>query len=175
MEKHVEAIKNYTKAVQINIIAYGENHPSAAYIYNNIGTAYSEMWHLRKAIPEHEHALKIYEAAYPDKLNLDIALTHVDLANSYLMEGNGDMTLKHLNKTFDIYNKMLPENAHQLIYPYCTLANLMTAPEDYETAITNYSHTIWLLLENGYTEDSAAVQEFAVKINELQQIQNNNN
>ena len=67
---------------------------------------------------------------------------------------------------------MLPENAHQLIHPYCTLANLMTALEDYETAITRYSHTIWLLLENGYTEDSSAVQEFAVKINDLQQIQN---
>ena len=67
---------------------------------------------------------------------------------------------------------MLPENAHQLIHPYCTLANLMTALEDYETAITSYSHTIWLLLENGYTEDSSAVQEFAVKINDLLQVQN---
>ena len=80
--------------------------------------------------------------------------------------------MEHLNEAFGIYQKMLPENAHQLIYPYCTLAHLMTALENYETAITSYSHTIWLLLENGYTEDSPAVQEFAVKINDLQQIQN---
>ena len=40
----------------------------------------------------------------------------------------------------------------------------MTAPKDYETAIVSYYHTIWLLLENGYMQDSAAVQEFAVKI-----------
>lgn len=80
--------------------------------------------------------------------------------------------MEPLKEAFDIYQKMLPENAHQLIYPYCTLANLMTALGNYKNAITSYSQTIWLLLENGYTEDSPAVQEFAVKINDLQQIQN---
>ena len=152
-----EAVRNYRKAIQINISAYGEDHPSTAYIYNNIGAAYSETEHPEKAIPEHEYALKIYETAHPDKLNLDFALTHADLASAYLLEGNGDKAIEHLNEALDIYSKMLPENAHQLIYPYCTLANLMAALGDYETAITNYSHTIWLLLENGYTEDSSAV------------------
>ena len=171
MGQHAEAVRNYRKAVQINISVYGEDHPSTAYIYNNIGAAYSETEHPEKAIPE--HALKIYEAAYPDKLNLDFALTHADLASAYLLEGNGDKTMEHLNEAFGIYQKMLPENAHQLIYPYCTLANLMTALGNYKNAITSYSQTIWLLLENGYTEDSSAVQEFAVKINDLQQMQNN--
>lgn len=172
MGQPAEAVRNYRKAIQINISVYGEDHPSTAYIYNNIGAAYSETEHPEKAIPEHEHALKIYKTAYPDKLNLDFALTHADLAGAYLLEGSGDKTMEHLNEAFDIYQKMLPENAHQLIYPYCTLANLMTTLGNYETAITSYSHTIWLLLENGYTEDSPAVQEFAVKINDLQQIQN---
>lgn len=174
MGQPADAIKNYTKAIQINIFAYGKDHPSTAYIYNNIGAAYSETEHPKKAIPEHEHALKIYKAAYPDKLNLDFALTHADLANCYLLEGNIDKTMEHLNEAFDIYSQMLPENAHQLIYPYSTLGHLMIVLEDYETAIINYSHTVWLLLENGYTEDSDAVQEFAVKICELQQRQNNN-
>ena len=169
-----EAIKNYRKSIQINISTYGKEHPSTAYIYNNVGAAYSETEHPEKAIPEHEHALKIYEAAYPDKLNLDFALTHADLASAYLQEGNGDKTMEHLNEAFDIYGKMLPENAHQFIYPYCTLANLMAALRNYDTAITNYSHTIWLLLENGYTEDSDAVQEFAARINDLQKIQGSN-
>ena len=169
-----EAIKNYRKSIQINISTYGKEHPSTAYIYNNVGAAYAETEHPEKAIPEHEHALKIYEAAYPDKLNLDFALTHADLASAYLQEGNGDKTMEHLNEAFDIYGKMLPENAHQFIYPYCTLANLMAALRNYDTAITNYSHTIWLLLENGYTEDSDAVQEFAARINDLQKIQGSN-
>lgn len=172
MEQPDKAIRKYTKAIQIHISAYGKDHPSTAYIYNNIGAAFSETEHPEKAIPEHEHALRIYKASYPDKLNLDLALTHADLANAYLREGNGDKTMEHLNEAFDIYFKMLPENAHQLIYPYSTLANLMTAMGDYETAMTNYSHTIWLLLENGYTKDSTAVQEFATKIRELEELQN---
>lgn len=172
MEQPDKAIRKYTKAIQIHISAYGKDHPSTAYIYNNIGAAFSETEHPEKAIPEHEHALRIYKAAYPDRLNLDLALTHADLANAYLREGNGDKTMEHLNEAFDIYFKMLPENAHQLIYPYSTLANLMTAMGDYETAMTNYSHTIWLLLENGYTKDSTAVQEFATKIRELEELQN---
>ena len=172
MGQPAEAVRNYRKAIQINISVYGEDHSSTAYIYNNIGAAYSETEHPEKAIPEHEHALKIYETAYPDKLNLDFALTHADLASAYLLEGNGDKTMEHLNEAFDIYQKMLPENAHQLIYPYCTLANLMTLLEDYETAITSYSHTIWLLRENGYADESSAVQELAVKINDLQKKQN---
>lgn len=172
MGQPAEAIKKYTKAIQINISAYGKDHPSTAYIYNNIGAAYSDTEHPEKAIPEHEYALKIYETAYPDKLNLDLALTHADLASCYLLEKNSDKTLEHLNEAFDIYIKMLPENAHQFIYPYCTLANLMATLGDYETAITSYSHTIWLLLENGYTKDSDAVQEFTGKIRELQQMQN---
>jgi tetratricopeptide (TPR) repeat protein len=77
--------------------------------------------------------------------------------HTYLLEGNGDKTMEPLKEAFDIYQKMLPENAHQLIYSYCTLANLMTALRNYETAITSYSHTIWLLLENNYTEDSSVV------------------
>ncbi len=172
MEQPDKAIRKYTKAIQIHISAYGKDHPSTAYIYNNIGAAFSETEHPEKAIPEHEHALRIYKASYPDKLNLDLALTHADLANAYLREGNGDKTMEHLNEAFDIYFKTLPENAHQLIYPYSTLANLMTAMGDYETAMTNYSHTIWLLLENGYTKDSTAVQEFATKIRELEELQN---
>lgn len=168
-----KAVWNYRKAIQINISVYGEDHPSTAYIYNNLGAAYSETEHPENAIPEHEHALKIYKATYPNKRNLDFALTHADLASAYLLEGNHDKTMKHLNEAFDIYQKMLPENAHQFIYPYCTLASLMIALRDYETAITSYSHTIWLLLENGYTEDSSTVQNFIIKIDELQQMKNN--
>ena len=66
---------------------------------------------------------------------------------------------------------MLPDNAKQLIYPYSTLANLLVALGDYETAITNYSHVIWLMLENEYSEESETVQEFAARVAEVRQMQ----
>lgn len=166
-----DAIRNYREAVRIDISTYGEDHESTAYIYNNIGAVYSETDHPEKAIPEHEHALKIYKTAYPDRLNLDLALTHADLADVYLREGDCDQAMEHLNEAFTIYNQMLPENAHQLMYPYSTLANVLTALGDYENAITNYSHVMWLMLENGYTKDSDAFQEFADRVNEVRQMQ----
>lgn len=171
MDQPEEAVKNYREAIRIDISSYGEDHESTAYIYNNIGAVYSETDHPEKAIPEHERALRIYESAYPDHLNLDLALTHADLADAYLREGDGDKVMEHLNEAFSIYDQMLPDNAKQLIYPYSTLANLLVALGDYETAITNYSHVIWLMLENGYSEESETVQEFAARVAEVRQMQ----
>ena len=167
MEEYDKAIENYREALRIDAVTYGEDHESTAYIYNNIGAVYSEMNLWKKAIGEHEHALKIFEEAYPNHLNLDLALTHADLAGAYLPEGDFEKVKEHLNEAFSIYMRMLPENAHQLIYPYTILANWMAAEEEYDTAENSYAHVIWLMLENGYAEDSEAVQQFQRRIEEL--------
>ena len=98
-------------------------------------------------------------------------LSAYDLADAFLREGDGDKVIEHLNEAFSIYDQMLPDNAKQLIYPYSTLANLLVALGDYETAITNYSHVIWLMLENEYSEESETVQEFAARVAEVRQMQ----
>lgn len=167
MEEYDKAIENYREALRIDAVTYGEDHEATAYIYNNIGAVYSEMNLWKKAIGEHEHALKIFEEAYPNHLNLDLALTHADLAGAYLPEGDFEKVKEHLNEAFSIYRRMLPENAHQLIYPYTILANWMAAEEEYDTAENSYAHVIWLMLENGYAEDSEAVQQFQRRIEEL--------
>lgn len=66
--------------------------------------------------------------------------------------------------------RMLPENARQLLQPYSTLANLLLALNEYDESITNYSHVLWLMKENGYTEDSFAFHEFTDRINEVRQL-----
>lgn len=171
MRKSQEAIANYREAIRIDNLSYGANHEATAYVYNNIGAVYSDDDQPEEAIKEHLHALRIYEAVYPNHLNLDLALTHAYLADSYLMLGNVDATMEHLNQAFDIYNKMLPENAHQLLFPYSTLANLMAALDDYDTAISLYSHVIWLMLENGYAQDAPEMQQFEAKIQEIRKLQ----
>lgn len=170
MQRPDEAIENYKKALQIDSMTYGEDHESTAYILNNIGGVYSESDHPELAIPEHERALRIYEAAYPNHMSLDLAQTHSDLADAYLREGDADKVMEHLNEAFSIYDKMLPENARQLLQPYSTLANLLLALNEYDDSITNYSHVLWLMKENGYTEDSFAFHEFTDRINEVRQL-----
>ena len=39
-----------------------------------------------------------------------------------------------------------------------------------QESITNYSHVLWLMKENGYTEDSFAFHEFTDRINEVRQL-----
>lgn len=43
--------------------------------------------------------------------------------------------MEHLNEAFSIYDKMLPENARQLLQPYSTLANLLLALNEYDESI----------------------------------------
>ena len=103
MEEYDKAIENYREALRIDAVTYGEDHESTAYIYNNIGAVYSEMNLWKKAIAEHKHALKIFEEAYPNHLNLDLALTHADLAGAYLPDGDFEKVKEHLNEAFSIY------------------------------------------------------------------------
>lgn len=164
MDHPQKAIENYREAIRIDSLSYGPDHEHTAYVYNNIGAVYSENGQPEKAVPEHEHALKIYEAYYPDHKNLDFAQTHADLADAYLRIGNIDKVMYHLNESFEIYDQMLPENAHQYLSPCSTLANLLVASGDYETAEEQYEHVIWLMIENGYEKDSQAVRDFTERV-----------
>lgn len=103
-------------------------------------------------------------------MNLDLAQTHSDLADAYLRLGNIKMVEKHLNEAFAVYDNLLPENARQYLQPCSTLANLLVAIRDYKNAETQYSHIIWLMLENGYAEDSQVVQEFTARVQEVRQL-----
>lgn len=47
-----EAIKNYEEAIRINELSYGERHETTAYLYNNLGAAYSEADKLEEAIAQ---------------------------------------------------------------------------------------------------------------------------
>lgn len=162
-----EAIRYYREAIRIDELTYGTDHEATAYIHNNVGAVYSENGKPEKAIPEHLHALRVYQAAHPDRMNLDLAQTHCDLADAYLRLGDLDQCTEHLNEAFPIYEAMLPENAHQLLPPYSTLANLLVEANDFIQAETIYGHILWLLLQNGYQEESPSVQEFAAKSEEV--------
>ena len=173
MDQPQKAIENYREAIRIDSLSYGPEHEHTAYIYNNIGAVYSENDQPKKALPDNEHALRIYETYYPDHKNLDLAQTHADLADAYLRIGDLDKVMYHLNESFAIYDQLLPENAHQYLSVCSTLANLLVAAGDYKTAEEQYSHVIWLMLENGYEKDSQAVREFSERVLEVRRMAQN--
>lgn len=173
MNQPQKVIENYREAIRVDSLFYGPDHEHTAYIYNNIGAVYSENDQPKKALPEYEHALRIYETYYPDHKNLDLAQTHADLADAYLRIGDLDKAMNHLNESFAIYDQLLPENAHQYLSVCSTLANLLVAAGDYKTAEEQYSHVIWLMLENGYEKDSQAVKEFSERVLEVRRMAQN--
>lgn len=162
-----EAVENYRIALSISDVVNGSGSVDSAYIYNNIGAVYSESGNPTKAIKEHMKALQIYESAFPERMNLDLAQTYNDLADASLRLGDLDRCMDYLNNAFPIYEGMLPENSFHLLSPYSTLANLLVESNDFIQAEIVYGHIIWLMLENGYEETSTSVQEFTVRLEEI--------
>lgn len=162
-----EAVKNYKIALSISEVVNGIGSVDSAYIYNNIGAVYSESGNPKEAIKEHMRALQIYERAFPERMNLDLAQTYNDLADASLRLGDLNRCMDYLNNAFPIYEGILPENAFNLLSPYSTLANLLVESNDFIQAEFVYGHIIWLMLENGYKETSASVQEFTVRLGEI--------
>ncbi len=162
-----EAVENYKIALRISEAVNGIGSVDSAYIYNNIGAVYSENGNPEGAIKEHMRALQIYESAFPERMNLDLAQTYNDLADASLRSGDLDACMKYLNNAFPIYEEMLPENDYKLLSPYNILGNLLVEANDFIQAEIVYGHIIWLMLENGYEETSASVQEFSVRLEEI--------
>ena len=66
--------------MQIQIKAYGDNHPDAAASYNNLGIVYIDLGNKSFALKYHEKALQIKNKIYGDN--------HPDVAGSYNNLGN---------------------------------------------------------------------------------------
>jgi len=67
--EHNNAIKNYEKALAIDLKVYGDQHPSVALDYNNLGMAWYSLGKYQKAIDYIEKALaidlKVYGKQHP--------------------------------------------------------------------------------------------------------------
>ena len=59
-----KAIEYYKKALKIRLKVLGEEHPSTAATYNNLGMAYHSKGDYDKAIEFFEKALNIYEQKF---------------------------------------------------------------------------------------------------------------
>ena len=64
--KYDKAIAYYEKALKIQLATLGENHPSTATSYNNIGLAWKSKGDYDKAIEYYEKALHILHGVFPN-------------------------------------------------------------------------------------------------------------
>lgn len=167
LHENLEAINNFKNAIKINQSCTQVNQSDIAYMYNNIGATYAQMENPKLAIYEHLVALDILKKEYPNQLNIDLARTYVDLSEMYLELGDIDKTSENLNSAFKIFNSILPRDSMQYLQPYNILADLLYSIKSYPESMEQYQYLVWLMLENGYTENSDSVMLFKNRIIEI--------
>ena len=164
-----EAINYYEKALEIYHAIYDAENEEYAYVYSNIGAAYSEDDKLEKAIPNYIQAIDVLEKVYQGEKNLDLAQAYSEIADAYVRLGMFDETSEKLDKCFTMYDGLVSQNSYRYIQPYSTLGTLFEALGDYESAEVQYRHVIQLLLKNEYSEDSPYVVQYTDKIREIKE------
>ena len=66
MGDYDKALEFYGKAMAISVKTLGDNHPSVATTYNNIGNTYYKMDNVEQALDFYGKALAIYRSTFGD-------------------------------------------------------------------------------------------------------------
>jgi tetratricopeptide (TPR) repeat protein len=91
--QYVEALEWYQKALAIDEIVLGKEHPSTATTYNNIATVYHNQGDYTKALEWYQKALAIQEKVL-GKEHPDTATTYNGIAFVYHSQGDYTMALE---------------------------------------------------------------------------------
>jgi tetratricopeptide (TPR) repeat protein len=97
MKKYDKALPLYEKSLKIVENISGENHPSTATNYNNLGSLYQDMKKYDKALPLYEKSLEIRE-------NI-LGINHPDVAGSFNNLGFYYVELKYCKKAKEYFEK----------------------------------------------------------------------
>lgn len=125
---HEEAAKNYiekaannhNKALNISLSALGEKNTKTADCYDNLGQDYLKMGNYELALENALKALKIREAIYNDKNNLDMASSCSNVASIYWKQGNIDKAIEYLEQCGKILDNIYKdkENYYNAIFKF---------------------------------------------------------
>lgn len=95
------ASEYFERALKINLMERGSNHPKVAACYNDLGKVYRKKGEYDQAIEYFEKALAIYRA----KLGPDHALVtacYLDLGEAFRNKGNNNQAIKYFKKALKI-------------------------------------------------------------------------
>ena len=81
--------------------ALGEDHPSVAVDYNNIGTVYSSLGDYDKALEYLNHALNIWQSTLGED-HPDVAQCYNNIGVAYFLQGDYGTALDYFRKALKI-------------------------------------------------------------------------
>ncbi|MBF0556255.1 MAG: tetratricopeptide repeat protein [Nitrospirae bacterium] len=112
----------YEKALNIDIDMYGEEHPSAADDYNNIGLAWNNMGESKKALEYYEKALKIDLKIYGEN-HPNVAIGYNNIGSAWYSMGESKKALEYYEKALKIDLKIYGENHPNVATEYNNMGN----------------------------------------------------
>ena len=168
-----KALELATKAMELATEKYGENHPSTATSYNNIGTAWDSKGEYDKAIEYYDKALKIKLATIGEN-HPSTATTYNNLGLAWSNMGEYDKAIEYYEKAFKIQLATIGDNHPDTAASYNNLGSAWGNKEEYDKAIEYYGKALKILNDvfpNGHpyiditTESLELVKEKAKKNN----------
>ena len=97
MEDYDQAIEYFNKALQLDLKAWGANHPYVASVWHNLGVSWAGKGEYDKAIEYETMALNSYLQIYGEDSQY-VALVRVNLASTLEQKGDYDKAIENYEK-----------------------------------------------------------------------------
>jgi len=144
-----KALEYLSQALELRKKLYGENNPSVAAVYNNIGLVYSNT-DLEAALQQYEKALAIYQKTYKE-IHPNIAVAYSNLGQIYRKQEVYNTSLTNYEKSLSIWSKLYTEDHPNKAFIFSSIAQVYSDKNEYENAL-NYSFRALEMYKKCYGE-----------------------
>jgi tetratricopeptide (TPR) repeat protein len=143
--RHEEALQNFQRALEIELKAFGENHPAVAISYNNIGNSLQNLGRHEKALQNHQRALGIRLKAFGEN-HPAVAASYNNIGISLQSLGRHEEALQNQQLALGIWLKAFGENHPYVATSYNNIGLSLQSLGRHEKALQNQQRAlgIWL-------------------------------
>ncbi len=132
--KYDEAIKYFQNALNIDLKAFGDNHPNIATRYNNIGAVSRELGKYNKAIDYYQKAISIALKTFGDN-HPNIATTYNNIGTVLTTLNKYDEAIKCYQKALNIDLKIFGDNHPNIAATYNNIGAALQKSGEHKKAI----------------------------------------
>ena len=140
-----KSIEYLEKALYIDTIVLGENHPNTAKTYNNIGILYRQQKSYAKALYYYELSLEINKNIFGEN-NSTIAINYYNIGFVYDELEEYDKAIEMYNKALEIFLTIYSENNSHIANCYEMLGEAYKFKKEYAKAKEYYDLSLEILM-----------------------------
>jgi tetratricopeptide (TPR) repeat protein len=144
--EYEEAIKYYEKSLEIKLKIHGDQHPSIARTYHNLGSVWKTIGKYDQALYYYEKTLALDIKIYGDQ-HPSTATTYNSLGLFWSAKGNLDKAIKYYEKTLALDLKIYGDQHPSTATTYNNLGYDFTRKGEYNKAIEYYGKSLAIRLK----------------------------